>query len=120
MSEPLRPGAVRTLPKDGAVSVAIGLENHPAAIRSPDRKAIVAFVRQAAQRVMACHVVEPDHGWVIAALGTYSACSKGNALPIWRDARRREMTNRKIETLYFTASIGESHKEESVRVIRSG
>src|SRR4029079_7203298 len=86
-----RPGAVSPLPEDGEVSVAIGLENHSAAIRSPDRETVAPFERKTAHRFVRCHVVEPARAWTIGMRG------KGNSPPIRRDARRHEGADRNIE-----------------------
>src|SRR5262245_53890707 len=88
-----RSESVRPLPKDAEVSVAIGLENYPAAIRSPDRETIVPFERKRVHRFIPCHVVEPDR-----TLARFRIIwSKGNTLPIGRNARRPVGAERNVE-----------------------
>src|SRR5215510_11227967 len=81
-----RSESVRPLPKDAEISVAIGLENYPAAIRSPDGETIVPFERKSVHGSIPCHVVEPDRGWTLASVPRI--WSKGNTLPIGRNAGR--------------------------------
>src|SRR5215471_8041980 len=93
-----RPSVVDPLPKYAEVSVAIGLENYPAAIRGPDRETIVACIRQAAHRFIAGGVEEPDHSRFISQ--AFNIRSKGNTLTIGRNAGRLEKTNRYLETFH--------------------
>src|SRR5215831_7686161 len=115
-----RSESVRPLPKDAEISVAIGLENYPAVIRSPDRETIVPFERKRVHRFIPCHVVEPDRGWTFTLASVPRIWSKGNTLPIGRNPGRPVGADRNIETFYLSASIGKSQRRASVRISGSG
>src|SRR6188474_288804 len=81
--------AVRLLPEDAAVAVAIRLKGDPRAVRRPDREPVVAAEGQASHRAGTRDVMDRDDG-LFAIVEDH-----GEVPAVGRPARRLVSTGRK-------------------------